>query len=276
MEYMNMLKGAIDMHMHTAPDVISRKLTDLEAAQDAVNAGMQAIMLKNHVSPTYARATITQEAVPGVDVFGGIVLNAAVGGINPAAVEAACKMNARSVWMPTSSSEPHLKHFKQDVSKKVLAFDQNNKPVPGLIDVLDLIARADIMLATSHLCAEDSIRLVDLAKERGVKKIVVTHPEFEVVVLSIEVQKILLKKGVFFERCYAACNSDQQFPIEELAAQIKEIGWETTVIASDFGQVENLRPVPGLAKFLKELNKCGIPDKHLEACIKDHPKALLY
>src|SRR3954453_1404201 len=79
--------GVIDMHVHSHPDVFGRNLDDIDVAQLAKSKGMRGILLKNHISETASRAALVMKVVPGIEVFGGIVLNNAVGGINPAAVE---------------------------------------------------------------------------------------------------------------------------------------------------------------------------------------------
>lgn len=269
-----MLKNAIDMHIHTAPDGIPRSVRDLEAARMAAEAGMRGIMLKNHLTPTYGRAAVAQDAVPGLLVFGGVALNAHVGGINPGAVEAACGMGAKCVWLPTASSEQHIRHFKAK-GTPVPVFDASGKPVPGLMDVLALIAKADVILATGHLAPEESRKVLALARGAGVKKLVVTHPEFETVAMPVAMQQELARQGVFFERCFYATNSSQNLPVEAIAADIQAVGWQSTVLASDFGQDYNPPPVQGLERFLKELARCGIADQQLRSMITDHPAALL-
>src|SRR3972149_4741245 len=92
------LTGTIDLHMHTAPDVGPRKLDDLEAARQAAARGMRAILLKSHVTPTADRAVLVERVVPEVRVFGGLVLNASIGGCNPAAVEAALRLRRAGMW----------------------------------------------------------------------------------------------------------------------------------------------------------------------------------
>jgi len=270
-----MLRSAIDMHIHASPDVTPRKLTNIQAAAGAKAAGMQAIMLKNHLTPSYACAAMAQEAVPGIRVFGGIVLNAAVGGINPVAVEAAVKMGAKCVWFPTTSSERHIQYFQQQNQAIVRVFEQSGAPCVGVMDVLALVAAADCILATGHLGAEESERLVLLAQAAGVKKIVITHPEFAAICMTVKMQKALAARGVFFERCFYASNSSQNLPVAEIARQIREVGWESTILASDFGQDFNEPPVEGLRRFLEELAQCGIPENHLAAAVTKHPAALL-
>ncbi len=271
-----MLKGAIDLHIHTSPDCIPRSVSDVAAARMAAQAGMRAIMLKNHMDPTYGRAAAAQEAVDGkVLVFGGVALNVQVGGINPEAVQAAISMGGKCVWMPTASSPRHISHFNVQNGKAVRAFDHDGKPVPQLLEVLDLVAGAGCILASGHLEPAESLKLVKLAKAAGVRSILITHPEFEAVAMPVDMQKELAAQGVFFERCFYATNSRQKLPVEAIAAQIKEVGWESTIISSDFGQDYNPPPVRGLETFLTQLAACGIEEKNLSACVREHPALAL-
>jgi hypothetical protein len=235
---------------------------------------MRALLLKNHVTPTYARAAVAQEATPRIKVFGGIALNAQVGGINPDAVDVAVKMGARCVWMPTVSSAQHIRHFKTK-DAPVPVFDDGDMPVAGLIDIVEMIARADIILATGHLPPQECKRLLKLARQAGVKKFVVTHPEFEANAMPVDIQKELAAHGAMFERCFYAVNSGQNLPVEVIAEQINTVGWQSTVLSSDFGQHYNIPPVKGLALFLSELARCGLDEKHLRTMVTEHPASLL-
>ena len=93
------MKGACDLHIHTAPDIFTRIADDVETATVCRDAGMKAIVLICHADTTMTRAWHTQNQVPGIRVYGGIVLNLNVGGINPAAVDVALKMGAVEVWI---------------------------------------------------------------------------------------------------------------------------------------------------------------------------------
>src|SRR5208282_6917456 len=106
-----LLMGACDLHVHSAPDLYVRFMNDLEIAKDAADAGMKAVVLKCHVEDTAGRAYLVRKAVPGVQTFGGVVLNHAVGGLNPTAVEASIGLGGKIVWMPTRDSKKHRAHF---------------------------------------------------------------------------------------------------------------------------------------------------------------------
>ncbi len=99
--------GAVDMHCHPHPDLFPRLADDLEVVQHAGQVGLRAVMIKCHSEPTVSRAYLAEKISPGVQVFGGIVLNRSVGGINPAAAEAALRLGAKEVWMPTVDARYH-------------------------------------------------------------------------------------------------------------------------------------------------------------------------
>lgn len=269
------LRNACDLHLHFSPDVIPRKASALEIARTAAAAGMRAVMLKNHNVPTYLTAYCADEAVEGVRVFGGLALNAAVGGVNPAAVHTACALGAKQIWMPTASAEQHVRHFEGDSSTAVPVFRPDGTPVPGLEEVLTCIAKADIILGTGHLGPEEILRLTDMALACGVKKILVTHPEFECVALSLDHQKRLAARGVFFERCFYASTSRQKLPVRAIAEQITAVGYQSTVISSDMGQAANPEPTQALLTFLQELEQSGIAEEHLVHMVKELPARLL-
>src|SRR5690349_7333339 len=117
--------GTIDMHVHSHPDVFGRSMDDIDVATLAKARGMRGIVLKNHISETASRAALVMHAVPGIEVFGGIVLNNAVGGINPDAVEWMHRFygsRGKVVWLPTFESNKHVKTFsKPDAQGIVVA-----------------------------------------------------------------------------------------------------------------------------------------------------------
>ena len=81
--------GAIDFHCHSAPDTVARSINSFEVARQARAAGLRAVVLKNHFVSTAAVAQLAMQEIGGVEVFGGVVLNRANGGLN---VEAVRKM----------------------------------------------------------------------------------------------------------------------------------------------------------------------------------------
>src|SRR6185312_4567719 len=209
------IKGAIDVHVHSEPDVFPRIADDAGVARHAASLGLRAISLKCHSERTTSRAYLTQQLVPGIQVVSGIVLNRAVGGINPAAVESALQLGAKHVWMPTVDAAFHARTFgstgaydkqKSTVAKAddtgIEVFDSAGTPAEGLMDVLELTAQYNAILSTCHLSVPEIQKLVPAARERGVEKIMITHPFFKVPALELEDLKGLVAQGAYAEFGY--------------------------------------------------------------------------
>jgi hypothetical protein len=62
-----LLKGAIDVHLHAGPSVFPRLMDAVEAAEAARAAGMRGIVIKHHHTPTVDRAYLVHRAVPEVE-----------------------------------------------------------------------------------------------------------------------------------------------------------------------------------------------------------------
>lgn len=266
------LTGVVDLHIHTAPDVRPRSVTDLEAAQQAHDAGMQAILIKSHVTCTADRAQIAESVVSGVRVFGGLVLNQQVGGLNPAAVEAALALGAAVVWLPTFGGQPRT---------GVTVFDANGQLKPVVREVIALMRDADRVLATGHIGFEESLAVVAAAREMGLRKVLITHPEWPGVNLSTEQLKALAgdvrepqsNEDVFFEHCYL--NGRDQAGLECIAAQIRAVGAESTVLTTDLGQVGNPLPVEGMRAYIAGLLALGFSRAEVSRMVGDNPARLL-
>jgi hypothetical protein len=269
------LNGLVDMHIHTAPDVRPRLLDDLEAAQQAAQAGLRAIVFKSHVTCTADRATIARKAVPGIQVFGGVTLNDAVGGLNPAAVEAALQLGARIVWMPTISAQNHIvKHGGMPSGIDLLTPDGELQP--ALFDIFDLVNQHDAILATGHLSVPEIVVLVEAAAKAGVRKVVITHPEVPWVDMSIAIQQELRDLGAFFERCYVSTFSQGgAVPLARIASDIQQVGVASTVLTTDLGAVGPPAPVQGMRAFISALRKEGFSEREIRVMAGETPAMLL-
>ena len=267
------LSGTIDLHVHTAPDVRPRKLDAFEAARQAAARGMRAILLKSHVTLTADRAALAEQAVPGVRLFGGLALNAPVGGLNPAAVETALKMGAAQIWMPTESAaaEPH----PQPAPGLTILDEDGLKP--AALEILQLISEHNAILGTGHLSPAETLQLVPAARAAGVRKILITHPEHPPVEMPLLMQEELRDRyGVTFERCLIATELGHgRLPFAALAAAIRRVGCATTVIATDFGQPENPYPVDGLATYIAHLRSEGFAGSDIARMSQANPARLL-
>ncbi len=189
--------GAVDLHCHPFPDLFPRLADDFDIVRAARDAGMKAILLKCHHENTVSRAYLVQRVIPGIRVFGGIVLNYYVGGINAAAVEASLRLGGKEVWMPTVDAGYHAEihggtggydsqQGGRSQAEGIWVADKKGKLRPEVKEVLELVAQYGAILGTSHLAPREIVALVREARSVGVEKIVITHPYFRVPNLDLD------------------------------------------------------------------------------------------
>lgn len=235
------VKGVIDLHIHSGPDVKMRKMNDLELMEASVRLGVRAVVIKSHHVPTMDRAELTnlvcRQKYPDADftMFGGIALNQSVGGLNPYAVEAALKLGAKVVWLPTLDA---ANQRRKDGQSGGIELTRDGKVVSELIPIFELIRDYDVMLQTGHISGSECFPVVEAARKAGVHKIVVTHPEYHIVDMDMEQQRrIVLDYDVLLEREYAQpVGSVFKNNLAENVEAIRAIGCEHFIIATDSGQ----------------------------------------
>ena len=136
----NILDGVIDLHVHTAPDVIHRTYNDLELTDAAVRAGARAIVIKGHHCGTVSRAALCNaynRTVHGDNSFymyGGLVLNREAGGLNEQAVQTALRMGAKIIWLPTVDAENEYR--KRGKTGGIRMTDSRGNLLPELLGIL--------------------------------------------------------------------------------------------------------------------------------------------
>ena len=268
-----LLRGVIDIHIHTTPDVRQRRLSDLELAAEACRVGARAIVIKSHVVPTMDRAWIAGQATPDVQVFGGITLNPHIGGLNPLAVETAAQMGAKFVWLPTAWSANERKRKGTGDGVETVA---DGKVLPALVDILRLIAKNGLVLGTGHLTPSECLVVVEEARKQGVEKIVVNHPEWTTVDMSIDEQKSLAQFDVLFERCYArSVDGRYETNFRRNLAAMEALGFASTIVATDGGQVENPVWSEALSEYIEFLLQAGVPQIDVDKMTKHNPARIL-
>jgi hypothetical protein len=289
-EDLELMQGAIDLHIHSSPSLFPRLVDHVEAAEGCRTMGMKAVVLKEHHGYTSDRMYFVRKLVSGIEVYGGVVLNNAVGGINPFAAEAAIELGAKIVWFPTLSAKNHLDQMgtpdfggslrqktKSRITEKPISIlDEKGHLIPEVYDVIDLIADHDLMLATGHLSIPEAKRLVKAARERKVNRLYVNHPEY-IVNGTIEDQKELADLGAFIE--HLAIFMYPMWPtkagINGIVEMINAVGPERTVIATDLGQVHNPPPCEGLRMFIRVLLEKGLSKESIKKMVQDNPAYLL-
>lgn len=286
---LELVRGAIDMHAHTSPCLFERPLDDTDLAKLAIDYGMRGFVLKDHDSPTTGRAYGIAKAYPEVQAFGAIVLNRTVGSFNPYVVQAAIQYGAKIVWMPTYHSKWHTDFFKMSdypdmprMGSQLAGGSLNILEPTGaqrdeILLILDLVAEANVCLATGHLSLPEIRFLLDQATGRGVRKFIVTHANWSLCKLDLDVQKELVQKGATLEYVAATCVSPvlHEQDLRELAYWISEFKGEHLVLGSDLGHMAGPPHPEGLRMLLAGLLGEGVPYEYLEKMTKANTAAAL-
>src|SRR5438105_153684 len=289
-----LLEGAFDTHIHSAPDVLPRKFNDLELSQRFKARRMAGFVLKSHYICTADRATLVNAMEPAVQAFGAIALNNSVGGLNPLALDIAGRLGNKVVFLPSVDNANELENIagQRDESKlpywmgiaremralgiagSWLNVTENGSVTQATRQCLEIVAKHDMVLATSHIRPSEVLPVVNAAHEVGVNRIVITHPEFPTTLLSIPQQLELARYGVYFERCFTTPNTGK-ISWEQVYANIREVGAASTILATDLGQTTAPYPDEGLATFINNLLDNGFSESDVQRMVKDSPAQLL-
>ena len=286
------LEGAVDLHVHPAPSPLPRRLDAAEAARLAAEAGFRAIVVKSHHHSTVTDvlALASQGAMPsGVDVFGGVALNGAVGGINPRAVDLALAMGGKIVWFPTIGSPRHIRHHEEHPDLKFPRLAVPLKPeVPieivadgrvrdEVYEILELAHAADAIVASGHLAPDRITALFEAAREVGVRRLLVNHPNF-VVEASYDDAKRWVELGAVIEHSlcmYDEASTFYHWDVDTLVAWIEAIGPARSTLGSDLGQMGNPLPTESFRTIVGKLLERGVGEDDVRRMVADNPSELL-
>lgn len=264
---LELIKGAYDLHTHSAPSHVLRDLDDFELLREADALGMAGVMIKSHYDPTPGRAFIANKYAGAkvTKAYGAIALNWPVGGINPYAVEAAAKMGAILAWMPTKDSQNCLTFgtMDGDIFQRpgVSIYDKDGKILPSVYDVIDVIKKYDIYLATGHLSAKESIELCKIGCEQNCKMIL-THPDWNRTIVPLETQLQLSKMGVIVEKVWINV-VEKDVSLAAFVDSMHQIGTEHIYLVTDRGQKGQKHPTTAFLDCMEALLDNGITEQDI-------------
>ncbi len=262
-----LLKGAIDTHVHSGPSAAARGLDHIELLKRASAKGFAAVVTKDHDYSGVATAALISKHYSdlGTRIYSGIVLNNVVGGLNPYAVEHTAAMGGKIVWLPTLAAENHLNWEKKarfahpGAARNVRAVTpipilENGKTVrDDMKEILDVVARTDMVLAAGHLHVSEIWLVFEEAIRRGVKRLIINHPE-EVIDASLNDVGGFAAMGVFIEHSLSLFVEGSKFKLfneDDLNRQIGAGTVRQTILCSDLGQTGTIGPVDGFAQGIE-------------------------
>lgn len=287
-----LLRGAVDMHVHPSPSPYPRRISILDAARDAAEQGFDAIVVKSHHASMQTDVLALQSAGLtdlGIDVYSGVALNRTIGGLNPYAVELCLGLGGKVVWFPTISSRAHIDfhHVHHDSRfpttdlglrehEPVSVLNGDGRVLAEVRDILDVIARNDAVLNAGHLPAEEIDVLIPAARAANVTKIVVSHPTF-IIGASPDRCAEWVRAGATVEHCLAMAvgRPESALTQEVLAPYLEACGVEATVFSSDLGQANSILPVTGFRRMVRRLLDAGIGAEDVRRMVSTNGRQLL-
>ena len=271
------LRGTIDIHVHSDPDNVPRSIDGLDVATLARSKGMRGIVLKNHYDPTAGLAFLARKQAPGLEVFGGIDLNLTVGGMNPAAVEHLTRVAGgwgRIVWMSTFDAENQVRFSKE--SRPFVSVSRNGELLPETRAVISVIAKHQLVLATGHVSPREGLLLLREGRRQGVEHMVVTHAMLAPVQMSVAEMQEAAREGAFIEFVGGSPDTaDAAERMDRFVAAIRSIGPQFCILSSDLGQKGNPLPPDGFARFLQAMRTRGFTAAETDRMAKQNPARLL-
>lgn len=278
------LKGVIDMHVHSNPDIRHRAYDDFELMEAGIRVGARAIVIKTHQGTTVDRAflcnrhnEIVHQGDNDFTMFGSVTMNRQMGGINPWAVESGLKLGAKVIWLPTQSARNNMIKQNQDPDGCVDVI-RDKKVVPELLSIFKLVKDYDVVLGTGHVSPEECFVVVEAARNAGVKKLVVTHPEWWMVGMSLEDQVRIVKDyDVILEHCFAQPMGGGKYKsnLPMNLEAVKACGYKNVMVSTDGGQVENPNWEIALEQYMQYLFNHGVGEEELRYMTHDIQAGLL-
>ncbi|MDA0684950.1 MAG: DUF6282 family protein [Bacteroidetes bacterium] len=319
-----LLKGAIDIHVHAGPHIFSspRRVDPVEAALQAREAGMRAIVYMDVFEMSNGTSWIVNRVLrdqPGpFETFGGLIMNTVYGGMNPRAVKTALfygtgakyiSFGAHSTYFQ-AAREGHIvdgkfvplselyPQFKTEELDRCIRIPVEGDVSPELDEILRLIAEhPHVYLNTGHISVPEALRLVELAEEYGIEKVLIASSVTKIA--TMDELKWMASKGAFIEYTLAAYTHTTPIPkthyyvereymsidegmdvapdggVKKVSEQIRELGPEQCILATDFGVYTLPTPVEGFREFVACMLDLGIPADDIRTMIKTNPERLL-
>jgi len=292
--YEDLLLGAIDMHCHGYPEIAldcRMPLEDVFTLQMAKEYGMKGLVLKSHMWPTVDKARLLNKMVEGVKAFGSITLNQCCGGVSPWIAEAACKLGAKVIWMPTWGARNDIirrggpmnilkRAYGNDFSLKlrdgIQMVAENGTLEKDIRTILEIAQSYDIMISTGHVSPQESLEMAKYARDLKFKKLVMGHPNTISVGASSDQMKEMVRLGAMVEFCFIdAMPLRQRFHPKQIAGFIRELGPENCILSTD-AFYDWTPPAPEMLRmFLAALVELAINREDIKLMVQDNPGRLL-
>ena len=291
------LEGAYDLHVHSGPDVVKRKIDDIDLCKRYLEAGFKGYCIKSHYFCTAERARTMKQICPDMDFIGAISLNKTVGGLNAEAVDVAGRDGAKLVWMPTFDAANEISFILGDrctydtkpawmqrvldrrdagvVEKGYTVLGEDGKLTKETLAVMEAIAAHGMVLCTGHLSIKEIYAVVKAAPDMHVDKVIVTHATWASIGLKKEQQLELAEMGAVIEHASANIKASYGTTWEQLYGDIRYVGARNCIISSDCGNVNKPYPDESIEAMVIRLLDNGCTEDDIRIMCAENPVRLV-
>jgi predicted metal-dependent phosphotriesterase family hydrolase len=178
------------------------------------------------------------------------------------------------VWFPTFDAENQVRSSKEN--RPFVSVSRGGELLPAVKEVIALIAKHDLVLATGHSSAEEGLLLLREARRAGVQHMVVTHAINPPIQMTVAQMQEAATLGAFIEFVGSTLRpADAAARMDRIADAIRKVGPEFCILSTDLGQQGNEMPVDGFAAFIAAMRARGITDAEIDVMTKRNPARLL-
>jgi hypothetical protein len=262
-----LMRGAVDLHYHVDPGY-----SDMGHLRAARAAGIRALVIKNHYEPTSALVLLLRPEFPRLELYGGFVLNRSNGGNNVAGVEYMTSIGGepkpgKVVWLPAGDTEKEVKESKNP-TRPFVAVSRNGQLLPAVKEIISIIAKNNLVLASGHVVPEDALLAFREAKAAGVTFLIATHAADLAGKMTVEQMQEVAKLGAYVEFDFRNTLDGGRTDM------IRKVGPEHCFLSEFWTKNQGPKEYAGAAgigAFAAEMKKRGFKDRELDMMFKDNP-----
>jgi len=286
-----LLEGAGDPHIHTSPSLVPNRKSDIWRLVDACERWRMAFgVVKWHHGDSVTAVEVVNSVHHGpFRLYGGLVLNAPVGGLNPYAVDVAVTLGAKIVWLPTLDADGHGRAIGQlggfpfqQVRRTRLPetgiriVDEGGELKAEMKDILSILSGSETVLATGHITTEEIIRLEEFIRREGLDlHLLVNHIDFSVPNLTVKDVETLSAANVWFELAYFTVSALGHSSTEAIKHLVETNPTAQFVLATDSGQQKNPICPEAMLDFVSLLLDGGVSKARLDLMLHRNTRELL-
>lgn len=288
---LKLLAGAGDVHVHTSPSLIPGRRSDIWTLIRACEEKKMAfVVVKWHHGDSYSAARVVNQLHEGpCRLYGGLVLNQPVGGLNPFAVDCAVTLKAKIVWLPTLDAAGHEKAIGQlggfpfqPVERAVMPvkglriLDAEDNLLPEVKEILAILNGTETVLATGHISAREIHALSGYLQQEKLKiHLLINHIDFSVPDLAIDDVEALTSDNTWFELAYFTLSKLGHSSIQTVLNLLTRNPGAQFILASDSGQAENPISPDAMLRFIWLLLENRLSEQQIDTLLHRNTRNLL-